>query len=177
MKNLLFISFLLFFGPLLLHAQTDAAAGKSIFQSRCASCHSLKQEMTGPALKDVDKRRKPEWIVKFVQSSQTMISSGDADAKAVFAKYQTIMPDHKDLKEADVQNIIAFVKEESARLDKEAANNPIKRPKESLPNNKPLVWATEWWVFVVYGFFLFLLVYALSFVINANELKNKKTSN
>ena len=170
MKNT-FLILLLTISAHFIFAQKDAAAGKSIFQTRCASCHSLKQEMTGPALKDVDKRRKAEWIVKFVQSSQTMISSGDPEAKAVFAKYQTVMPDHKDLKEADIQNIIAYVQEESALLDKEAANNPIKRPKEAKSDDRPIEFSKEGWIFLVFGIFLALLVYALQLAINANDLK------
>jgi cytochrome c2 len=172
MKNLFLITLLLLSAGFSF-AQEDAAKGKEIFSARCASCHNFKQDMTGPALKDIDKRRKPEWIIQFVQSSQAMISAGDPDAKAIFAKYQTLMPDHKDLNEADVKNIITYIKEESERLEKEAANNPIKRPKETQLDDLPLVFAKDWWVFLVFGFFLFLLVYAMLFVIQANELKKK----
>jgi cytochrome c2 len=172
MKNIILMALFLCLGSVIF-AQEDAAAGKSIFIAKCASCHNFKQEMTGPALKDLDKRRKTEWIVKFVQSSQTMISSGDPDAKAIFAKYQTLMPDHKDLSEADVKNIITYIKEESARIEKEDKNNPIKRPKEKVLDDLPIVFAKDWWIFVVFGFFLLLMVYAMQLAINANELKKK----
>ena len=152
-------------------AQEDAEAGKTIFSTRCASCHNFKQDMTGPALRDVHLRRKPEWIVKFVQSSQSVIESGDPEAKAVFAKFQTVMPDHRDLKESDIQNIISFIKVESERITKEMANNPIKRPKEVGTTDRPMVWAEDWWQFVIYGFFIAMLVYAMQLAINANELR------
>jgi cytochrome c2 len=169
----LFILFFLCLAAVGLQAQEDAEAGKTIFATRCASCHNFKQEMTGPALKDVHTRRKAEWIVKFVQSSQTVIESGDPDAKAVFAKYQTVMPDHRDLKEADVLNIIAFIKAESARITLEAANNPIKRPKEVGTTDRPMIWAKDWWKFVIYGLLLSMAIYAMQLAINANELRKK----
>lgn len=169
----LFIFLLVCFAFLGLRAQEDAEAGKEIFSARCASCHNFKQDMTGPALRDIHTRRKPEWIVKFVQSSQEVIESGDADAKAVFAKFQTVMPDHRDLKENDVLNIISFIKAESERIAIEAANNPIKRPKEGQTTDRPMVWAKDWWLFVVYGLLICLAIYTMQLAINANEMRKK----
>ena len=58
--------------------------GKSIFLSRCAACHNINKPMTGPALSGVGEKRSIEWLVKFIQSSQTLIKSGDADAVKIF---------------------------------------------------------------------------------------------
>jgi hypothetical protein len=58
--------------------------GRTIFMSRCAACHSVNKQLTGPALAGVYERRSTDWIVNFVQSSQTVIKRGDKDAVALF---------------------------------------------------------------------------------------------
>src|SRR4051812_17969223 len=47
--------------------------GKTIFMNRCAACHNVNKKLTGPALAGVDNRHNLDWIVRFVQSSQTVI--------------------------------------------------------------------------------------------------------
>lgn len=160
----------------LLSAEPDAEAGKTIFKKRCSSCHNFKQDLTGPALMDVHTKREEDWIIKFVQSSQEFIASGDQEAKAIYAKYNTVMPDHKDLSANDVRNIIAFIGTESKRVKEEAASNPIKRPKEEVAPYLPLTWSDHSWMFVVYGLIIALLVIALNIAFNANELKKKMKS-
>lgn len=98
-------------------ARPDAAAGQKLFEARCASCHSVARQATGPALKNVDQRHSEEWIIRFVHSSQTVIKSGDTSANRLFTQFnQTVMPDHPDLTEGDIRGIIAFIKEESTKL-------------------------------------------------------------
>ncbi len=94
-------------------AQQDAEEGKLIFRSRCASCHAVDRRLVGPALQNVYDRRDNKWIIDFVHSSQTVIKKGDADAVALFEEYnKTIMPDHKDLSEAQINNILAYIKQQ-----------------------------------------------------------------
>src|SRR5688500_16613500 len=79
-------------------ADPPAEEGKTIFAARCASCHNVNKDLTGPALAKVDERRSMEWIVSFIRSSQSLVKSGDKDAVAVFEKFNRIpMPDHPDL--------------------------------------------------------------------------------
>lgn len=99
-----------------VHAQENIEEGKKIFKSRCASCHAIDKRVIGPALKDVDKRHEEKWIINFVHSSQVVINGGDEVAKKLFQEYnQTIMPDHKDLSEAQIKNIIAYIKVEGIK--------------------------------------------------------------
>lgn len=122
-------SYLLFFVMFIcnnLMAQTDAVSGKQIFTSRCASCHSVAKQATGPALKDVDKRHTEEWIIKFVHSSQTVVKAGDTSATRLFAQFNnTIMPDHPDLSNADIKNIVAFIREESVKIASAPSTPPV----------------------------------------------------
>ena len=95
----------------------DTLAGQQLFTSKCASCHSVRRDAVGPALKDVDQRRTEAWIIKFVHSSQTVIKSGDTAAVRLFeSRNKTIMPDHPDLTDDNIRNIIAYVKAESKKV-------------------------------------------------------------
>ena len=98
MKLKIFLSALLISISISSLADPPAEEGKLIFNSRCASCHNINKTIVGPALAGIDDRRDIDWIIKFVQSSQTLIKSGDKDASALFTKFNNIpMPDHKDL--------------------------------------------------------------------------------
>jgi hypothetical protein len=50
-------------------------SGKSIFDGSCANCHSKKldEQLTGPALAHVQKRRPMDWLIGFTRNSQEMI--------------------------------------------------------------------------------------------------------
>lgn len=143
------------------------AVGKQLFTTRCKSCHSPSMRLTGPALGDVTGRRSPEWIYKFVRTSQGLIKSGDADAVAVFNEYnQVLMPDHTDLTDRDIDRILAYTETE-AKLA--AANaGKIKRPAEVFPAYKPLYFndAAGWTVIGLINVFLLLGLY---FVVRIKE--------
>lgn len=137
-----------------LFATEIAQQGKDIFKARCAACHKIGSVFTGPDLTGIDKRRSVEWIINFVQSSQTVIKKGDKDAVALFETFnKTMMPDHTDLKDADIKNIVAYIKEESIILGKNTA--PFKTPVNFQPNYKPI--SSHNYVFIT----AFLLLVAL----------------
>jgi len=101
--------------------------GKSIFLSRCAACHNINKPMTGPALSGVGEKRSIEWLVKFIQSSQTLIKSGDADAVKIFEDFNKVpMPDHPDLTEENIKSIVEYIKAESKPVEAEKA--PFAKP-------------------------------------------------
>jgi mono/diheme cytochrome c family protein len=107
--------------------------GKSIFTTRCAGCHSITKVLTGPALAGVDERRSMDWIINFVHSSQKMVKAGDKDAVAVFEKFNKIpMPDHTDLTDENIKNIVAYIKTE-----KEAAATAATAPAETPSAKRP----------------------------------------
>src|SRR6476659_10606162 len=88
-------------------ANPPVEEGKTIFTSRCASCHNVNKLIVGPALAGVDKRHTIDWIINFVQSSQTVIKGGDKQANDLFAKFNKIqMPDHKDLTAENIKSVV-----------------------------------------------------------------------
>lgn len=135
-------------------AEPPADEGKTIFTTRCASCHNVNKVLTGPALSGLDQRRTIEWIVQFVKSSQTLVKKGDTAAVALFEKFNRIpMPDHPDLTEAHIRSIVDYIKSESSTAATEKA--PFARPHKLRPAYVPLSGSD-------YGFFAgFLAVVAV----------------
>ncbi len=168
------IKIIMFFTALTMtlcsYAQS-AEAGKEIFKTRCNSCHSIEKDLVGPALRDVDKRRSMEWIISFVQASQTKIKSGDSAAGSLFNKYnQAIMPDQSDLKDEQIKNIVEYIKTESKNLSA-TANNP-KRPIEQYPHYTPIQW-TDYWVWSLFGLMLVVMVWGLQLRIKVANWEKK----
>ncbi len=92
----------------------DAAAGKTIFVNQCASCHNknMKDKLTGPALAGSlerwggDKAAYYSWV----RNSQAMIAKGHPRATAIWAEYKpTVMSSFPGLKDADIDNILAYI--------------------------------------------------------------------
>jgi cytochrome c551/c552 len=105
------IALVLFTSPIALQAQD----GKAIFNARCAACHSIGNgRLVGPDLKGVATKYKPEYLAKWIRSSQSIIKSGDAKAKAMFLEYNSIvMPDFLDLKDNDLKAVVDYIKSKS----------------------------------------------------------------
>jgi len=91
----------------LINAQSE---GENLFKQKCVACHSIGSgKLVGPDLANISKRRTEQWIIKFVQSSQALIKSGDSIAVAVFEENNKIvMPDH-DLTPNQIKSIISYI--------------------------------------------------------------------
>jgi mono/diheme cytochrome c family protein len=100
--------------------------GAGLFKANCAACHSIgKGKLVGPDLKGVHEKYEQGWLVKWIQSSQTLIKSGDAQAVEVTEKMPgMIMPDFA-LSNEEVNAIIGFISEKSEDK-KVAAVAPVK---------------------------------------------------
>jgi mono/diheme cytochrome c family protein len=132
MKNKLL--FFLLLTAFFTYAAPPVEEGKAIFTTRCAGCHNVNKQVLGPALAGIHERRSMEWIVNFVHSSQTLIQKGDKDAVALFKQFNNVpMPDHKDLSEANIESVVAYIKSEaSAVKTKEAHTTGKKQPAPEL---------------------------------------------
>ncbi len=89
-------------------AQADQA---EIFDEFCADCHSIGDgDMRGPDLLGMEQRRSQKWLIDFIRSAKTMISSGDPASVKVWEKYnKKSMPD-TDLSDAEIKAMIAYIK-------------------------------------------------------------------
>ncbi|HZF63481.1 MAG TPA: cytochrome c [Chitinophagaceae bacterium] len=152
-------------------ASPPVEEGKSIFATRCAACHNVNKTLTGPALAGVDERRSLEWIVNFVHSSQTMIKNGDKDAVALYKQFNNIpMPDHTDLTEDQIKNVVEYIKTESKPATEEKA--PFAKPYKLRPNYTPLS-IKNYGFFAGYMAIVALLVVVLLFAVHVKEIERK----
>jgi cytochrome c2 len=164
----------------------DISAGKLLFQKNCTSCHAVQNQIVGPALRNVFDRHTEAWIIKFVRSSQTVIKSGDTSALRLFNQFnQTIMPDHPNLGEQDVKNIIGYIRGESnnaiAQLPAAVAveeNDPYKGESGfvrqvvyvDLPGTHMPISPSDYRTWFVIGVLIFLALLTLFTVIKAKTL-------
>jgi mono/diheme cytochrome c family protein len=108
--------FLLFFNSQ-VNAQQDIAAGRTLFMNNCASCHAVKVELTGPALAGIDQRVPDRallhaWIRNNIQVQKT----GNPYFVDLVNRYaKKPMPAFPQFTEADIENILAYIKAEETK--------------------------------------------------------------
>lgn len=88
----------------------NAEKGKLIFYTRCASCHKVNQEITGPALKGVEARwPDKQKLYAFIRNSEEVIRK-DKYARELWLQYnQTIMLAQPDLTDADIRAVLDYI--------------------------------------------------------------------
>jgi len=94
-----------------ISADGDAKAGEALFKSKCAACHKLYANATGPALFDVVNRYDEdfEWLGKWIRNSQKLVKAGDARAVKVFEENgKKIMNSFEGFTDADISNLLAY---------------------------------------------------------------------
>ncbi len=170
MKSAVCLSSILLFLSMSLFANPLPEEGKTIFMSRCAACHNVNKQLTGPALSGVNERRSIDWIINFVHSSQTVIKGGDKDAVALFEKFNKIpMPDHPDLTSDNIRSIVEYIKSESK--DASAMTSaPFEKPTSLRPNFIPLS-INNYGFFLVYLGLVGLLIVAMLFLVRVKEFE------
>lgn len=174
MKKNFFLSLIALFAALISVAEPPAEEGKTIFTSRCAGCHNVNKTLTGPALAGLHERRSMEWIVSFIQSSQSLIKNGDKDAVALFEKFNRIpMPDHKDLSTEDINNIVLYIK--SASTPAEGQTAPFKKPTKPLHKNYTLLTMNDYGYFTAFFVSVALLITALLLLVKVKTAQRENS--
>ena len=102
-----------FFSFLNVRAQE---AGKALFLSKCASCHSPFRDVTGPALGGLEDRHK--WadhkeLLKWVNNPGGYMTT-DAYTQGLKSKFGSMMTGFPDLKLGDVDAIVSYINTEIA---------------------------------------------------------------
>ena len=86
-----------------------ATEGKTIFEGKCAACHTLTNEkVVGPGLLGVTERRKSEWIMNMVINPEEMTKK-DPAAKKLLAEHLTQMT-NQDITEKDARALLEFMR-------------------------------------------------------------------
>ncbi len=87
-----------------------AAAGKSVYELKCYSCHKLTEErVVGPGWKGVTARRAPEWIMNFSTNTDEMLNK-DPEAQSMLETCLIRMP-NQNLSDADARSVLEFMRE------------------------------------------------------------------
>ncbi len=112
---------LLTFSTSLKAQDGDPVNGKKLFNANCAACHKLDGPMTGPALRNIEKKIAEDagldrtWITAWIHNSSGLIKSGDAYANKIFKQYNNaIMSPFPQLSDQDISDILAYTAEEPA---------------------------------------------------------------
>jgi cytochrome c2 len=91
----------------------DAAAGKAVFMSKCASCHNVLKKATGPALAGLEERHK--WadhkeLLAWINNPAAYMAK-DPYTQGLKAEYGSMMTAFPDVTLADVSNMVAYINE------------------------------------------------------------------
>lgn len=129
----LIILFLAFFTFSVINSSAqDVAAGKTLFQSKCATCHSVTKDITGPALAGLEERHK--WadhneLLKWIHNPAGYMAS-DAYTTGLKAKYGSVMTSFPDVTLKDVTDIVAYINDAAkAKPDDKSPTDPNKSEK------------------------------------------------
>jgi mono/diheme cytochrome c family protein len=99
-------------------ASKSLAAGKTLFLTKCASCHGVKEEHTGPALAFLSSRREKKWLYDFVHNNQQLMDSGDMYSRCLYEHYnRTAMNSFPNLSDAEIDQLFAYIDNETSALD------------------------------------------------------------
>ncbi len=171
----------------------NAETGKAIFTQNCTSCHAVGKQVVGPDLMNVDQQRSQQWIISFVHSSQSVIKSGDTAAVRLYDEFnKTLMPDHPQLKDQDIIDIIAYIKEESVRAKdapKTGGNLPAAPPMYVNSNSSSMIHKlifldvngdfhpikfSDYFFWISIGLMVTAIVLALLMAVKAQTIKKDK---
>ena len=87
--------------------QNQAQSGKKLFNQLCTSCHMIKEESIGPAIKGILDRRSPEWIMNMILNPTEMLQE-DPIAKKLLAEYNNEYMYNQNLIEDEAREIIEY---------------------------------------------------------------------
>jgi len=83
--------------------------GKGLFNSKCIACHDLDKNKIGPALRNVTKERKAEYIMNVMYNTAKM-QKIDPVYKGLLAKFKNVpMPD-PNFTEAQCRSVLDYLR-------------------------------------------------------------------
>jgi len=90
----------------------DAAAiqaGDALFKANCTQCHAINEQVVGPALAGISKRRPITWIIPWIKNSSKLVASGDEYAVAINNKFQKQQMPSFGLSDKEITSIVAYI--------------------------------------------------------------------
>ena len=103
----------------------DADRGSYLFQSRCASCHTIgRGDSVGPDLLGISGRRDHDWLARFIATPDKMVAQGDPIATSLYTKYNQVQMPNLRLADTDVAALITYLDAQSAKRAKARSGCP-----------------------------------------------------
>jgi len=92
-----------------LVAAQPADNGSTLFEAKCASCHTIGGgRLVGPDLQGLTDRRDRAWVERFIQAPDEVLASGDPIAKQLLEEYGAPMP-NLGISDAQLAALVAFL--------------------------------------------------------------------
>lgn len=124
-----------------LDSQQPGATGQTMFQTKCAACHSLGSDrLVGPGLQGVTTRRDRAWLLRWIVAPDRLLASGDPVASQLVKEYNGLPMPNLALTEAEAAAVLAFIEEPTAGA---AAIPPPSPPAGDLVGGKGLFTGTR----------------------------------
>lgn len=86
-----------------------AGQGQQIFSSKCVACHSLDQQIIGPALRNVTKRRTPEFIMNMILNPTNM-EKDDPVTKDLHKKYIATPMTNQGFTQDEARSLLEYLR-------------------------------------------------------------------
>jgi len=94
----------------------DVSAGKALFQTNCTSCHAVNKQVVGPALAGVqDRWTDQKMLHSWIRNNQAVLKSGYPYATELYKQYNSSMTVFANFTDKDIDNILAYIKDESGK--------------------------------------------------------------
>ena len=91
------------------------AAGDALFKGNCTQCHAINEQVVGPALSGITKRRTLAWLIPWIKNSSKVVASGDEYAVAIYNKYNKQQMPSFALSDKEITSIFAYVTAEEGK--------------------------------------------------------------
>ncbi|MFQ5606751.1 MAG: cytochrome C oxidase subunit IV family protein [Candidatus Zixiibacteriota bacterium] len=85
-----------------------AQAGSDIFDVKCGACHKLDERLVGPPLREVTRRRTPEFIMNMILNPDEMVNK-HPEVRKLLAQYYTRMT-FQNVTESDARALLEFLR-------------------------------------------------------------------
>ncbi len=92
------------------------AAGDALFKGNCTQCHAVNEQVVGPALGGITKRRPLAWILPWVKNSSKVVAGGDEYAVALYNKFNKQQMPSFALSDKEITSIVAYITSQEGQV-------------------------------------------------------------
>ena len=100
------------------------AAGDALFKGNCTQCHAVNEQIVGPALGGISKRRPISWIIPWIKNSTKLVASGDDYAVALYNKFNKQQMPSFALSDKEITSIVAYITSEEGKTSTAVIGGP-----------------------------------------------------